>query len=885
MTTRNLSALFAPGAIALIGASNQSGSVGAVLARNLFAGGFDGPIMPVNPHEGEIQSVACYRSVADLPATPDLAVIAIPAAAIPGLIAELGARGCRAAVIITAGLEPHTKAATLAAARLHLLRVIGPNCLGFQSPARGINASFAHLAPDPGDIAFVTQSGAIATSMIDWARGRGIGFSHLLSLGDMSDVDFGDLLDFLALDAATRSILLYAETITQARKFMSAGRIAARAKPVIVVKGGRSVSGARAATSHTGALAGADLVYDAAFRRAGMMRVETLRDLFDAAETLASGWRPRGDRLLIVTNGGGLGVLAADALEKEGGRLATLSEASIARLDAVMPKSWSRGNPVDILGDASGQRYGSALEAVAADNGWDAALLMNCPTGVADNAEAAVTVLSARKKDTERPWLGCWMGEATAEAPRRLLSRASLPNFETPDEAVRAFMQLVEHARNQALLLQVPTASSARPEGAKADVRAILNIVIAEGRTTLTEPEAKQVLAGYGIPVVMTIVAATPQEAGKAADAIGGAVVLKILSRQITHKTDVGGVALSLEGAAAVTAAADAMLEAVRKLMPGATIDGFTVQAMVKRPLAQELILGAVDDLTFGPCVLFGHGGVATEVIGDRVVGLPPLNADLARDMIGRTRVARLLAGHRNRPPADLDAVAATLVALSDLVIDFPEIAELDINPLLADANGVIALDARVIVHLAPKNATARLSICPYPEGLTHRVLVGDQDFLNRAIRPDDSAALIRMMQHTNPDDLRLRFHGSVGATPDRIAERLSQIDYDREMALVAIEPCGNFAGVSRLVFDPDFSAAELAILVRSDLQREGLGRVLLSELLAYARERGASLAWGDTMRTNTRLLKLANELGATQQPAPGDPLTIRVEFKLAPKR
>ncbi|MEQ1607484.1 MAG: GNAT family N-acetyltransferase [Hyphomonadaceae bacterium] len=885
MTTRNLSALFTPRVIALIGASNQPGSVGAVLARNLFAGGFDGPIMPVNPHEAEIQSVACYRSVSDLPATPDLAVIATPAATIPGLIAELGNRGCRAAVIITAGLDPHSKAATLAAARPHLLRVIGPNCLGFQSPARGINASFAHLAPDPGDIAFVTQSGAIATSIIDWARGRGVGFSHLLSLGDMSDVDFGDLLDFLARDAATRSILLYAETITQARKFMSAGRIAARAKPVIVVKGGRSVSGARAASSHTGALAGADIVYDAAFRRAGMLRVETLRDLFDAAETLASGWRPRGDRLLIITNGGGLGVLAADALEKEGGSLAVLSEASIAKLDVVMPKSWSRGNPVDILGDAPGQRYGSALEAVAADAGWDAALLMNCPTGVADNAEAAEAVLAARKKDSERPWLGCWMGDATAEAPRKLLSRAGLPNFETPDEAVRAFMQLVEHARNQALLLQAPARSTPPPEGAKAAVRAILDAVIAAGRTTLTEPEAKQVLAEYGIPVVRTIFAATPQEAGLAADAIGGAVVLKILSRQITHKTDVGGVRLSLEGAAAVTTAAQAMVETVRKLAPEAEIDGFTVQAMVKRPLAQELILGAVDDLTFGPCLLFGHGGIATEVIGDRVMGLPPLNGNLARDMIARTRVARLLAGFRNRPMADLNAVAATLVALSDLVIDCPEIAELDINPLLADADGVIALDARVIVRPAPENAPARLSICAYPEELTHRLLIGDQDFLIRAIRPDDSAALVDMMHHTNPDDLRLRFHGSIGATPDRLAARLSQIDYDREMALVAIEPGGNFAGVSRLIFEPDFSAAELAILVRSDLQGEGLGRVLLSEILAHARENGASRAWGDVMRGNARFLSLARELGATQTPSPDDPKITRVEFNLGPAR
>lgn len=882
MTTRNLSSLFAPKAIALIGASNQPGSVGAVVSRNLFAGGFDGPIMPVNPHEAEIQSVKCYRSVANLPAVPDLAIIATPPAAVASLITELGSRGCRSAVVITAGFDRAAKAEMLAAAKPTILRIMGPNCLGFLSPVRGINASFAHLAPDAGDIAFVTQSGAIATSMIDWACGRGIGFSHVMSLGDMSDVDFGDLLDYLALDAATRSILLYAENITQARKFMSAGRIAARTKPVVIVKAGRSSSGARAATSHTGALAGSDIVYDAAFRRAGILRVDTLRDLFDAAETLASGWRPRGDRLLIITNGGGLGVLAADALEQEGGRLAVLSAASIAKLSAAMPAAWSHANPVDIIGDASGARYEAAIDAVADDPNWDTLLVMNCPTGVADSTQAAAAILHARIGKPERPWLACWMGEATAKAPRRLLSQSRLPNYETPHEAISAFMQLVEHARNQASLLQAPMANVVRPPQSAEKVRAIFKFVLDEGRSTLTELEAKEVLASYGIPVVATRMAATPEDAGILAKEIGGRVVLKILSRQITHKSDVGGVKLALEGENAVSQAAKEMHAAILKIAPQAQIDGFTVQPMIYRPLAQELILGAVDDPTFGPCLLFGHGGVATEVIADRVMGLPPLNDNLAQDMITRTRVAKLLAGYRGRPPANLPAVAAALVALSDLVIEFPEIVELDINPLLADVDGVMALDARIIVQPTVAGAVTRLSIRPYPGELSRREQVGDQAMQIRPLRPNDATALATMMRNTDADHMRLRFHGTIGGILDELAVRLSQIDYDREMAFAAILPDGSIAGVSRLVFDPEYSTAELAVMVRSDVQSEGLGHVLLSSILEYGKSRGASRAWGDIMSGNTRMLNLATEFGATRTTTPDTRGLTRVEFQLA---
>jgi acetyltransferase len=879
MTTRNLDALFMPKAIALVGASNQEGSVGSILARNLLGGGFDGPILPINPRAEEVRSVRCFHSPAELPATPDLAVIATPPAVIPGLVADLGQRGCRAAVVITAGFDTKLKQDMLAAGRPHLMRIVGPNCLGFLSPVRGINASFSHLTPARGGLAFVTQSGAIATSIIDWAIGRDIGFSHLISLGDMSDVDFGDLLDFLALDQETRAILLYAETITEARKFMSAGRIAARTKPVIVVKGGRSRSGAAAAASHTGALAGADAVYDAAFRRAGMLRVGTLRELFDAAATLASGAQAAGDRLTILTNGGGLGVLAADALELAGGVLADLSSDTRTRLDNVLPRGWSHGNPVDILGDAQGDRYEAALNVLAEAPGSDALLVMNCPTGVADSLDAAKATARAKPKATRQSILGCWMGEASASSPRDFLSRSGIPNYETPDEAVRAFMQLAEYARNQRALFETPPASRSTVANRKEDARAIIAAVREDGRTTLTEPEAKSVLSAYNVPIVPTHTVASVEAAARMADSIDGPVALKILSRDITHKSDVGGVHLNLSGAQATRHAAEDMLNRVEAAQPTARIDGFTVQAMVRRPHAQEVLLGAVVDATFGPCLMFGHGGTATEVIADRCIGLPPLSINLALDMIGRTRVSKLLAGYRDRKPADLNAVAGALVSLSELVVDIPEIAELDINPLLVDSEGVIALDARIIVGPPPSRAD-RLAIRPYPTELETQLQVETLSLRLRPIRPEDASGLADMARRTDPNDLRLRFHGGVSAT-GMPAVRLSQIDYDREMVFVAELNDGSICGVVRMIFDPDFSSAECAILVRTDVQRRTIGRSLLREALAYAKKRGARKVWGDILSDNIRILDFARRLGAVVSHGPVGSRLSKAEFIL----
>jgi acetyltransferase len=885
MSIRNLDALFHPKAIALLGASNEAGSVGAVIMRNLLAGGFRGQIMPVNPHETSIQGRENHRSVSELPVTPDLAIIATPPAAIPALVAELGARGCRAAIVITSGLDRDQRAQMFEAARPHLMRIVGPNCLGFLSPRAGLNASFAHLKPLAGDVAFVTQSGAIATSILDWATGRGIGFSHIVSLGDMSDVDFGDLLDYLALDAQTKSILLYVETITHARKFMSAARIAARAKPTIVVKAGRGEGGARAAASHTGAMAGADSVYDAAFRRAGMLRVEGLRDLFDAAETLAHGVKPHGDRLTILTNGGGLGVIAADALEQQHGRLASLSDSCAAALDKVLPRAWSRANPIDILGDARGARYGASLDALADEHDQqDAILLMNCPTGVTDNLEAAEAVLAARVRHPRLPLIACWMGETTAAAPRKRLSDAHVPNYETPEEAVRAFLHLADYARNQASLMETPEASAERPAASREAARDIIANVLAEDRTLLSAPEARRVVAAYGVPAVETETVVSPEDAGAVATRIKGPFALKILSRDITHKTDVGGVALDLVDAEAVVAAARRMLDAVHRSAPGAHIDGFTLEPMIKRPMAHELIIGASEDRTFGPALLFGHGGVAAETVADRVMGLPPLNSALALEMIARTRVAKLLAGYRDRPAADHAAIARALVSVSDLIVDIPEIVELDINPLLADAEGVLALDARIVVRAISGDRMERLCIRPYPAELAKDILLDNNVELRlRPIRPDDAPALIEMGARTSRQDLRLRFHGAVRGITSLASARLTQIDYDREMAFVAVEAKGDIAGVASLGFDPEFETAEFAIVVRSDMQGHGLGRKLIAEILIHARARGAERVWGDVLRENENMLTMAREMGAALTPRSDGPAIVRAEFHLTP--
>lgn len=886
MTVRNLDALFHPRAIALIGASNRPGAVGQVLARNLLESGFAGPVMPVNPHDQAVRSALAYDSIAHLPCAPDLAVIATPAESIPGLIAELGARGCRAAVVISAGFEgaqgASLRQAALDAARPHLVRIVGPNCLGVICPASGVNASFAHLMPVAGGLALVSQSGAIAAAALDWAHGRGLGFSKIITVGDALDVDVGDLLDYLALDSDTRAILLYVESVTAARKFMSAARIAARAKPVIVLKAGRSSAGAKAAFSHTGALAGADAVYDAAFRRAGMLRVFELREVFEAAETLGAGLSVTGDRLAILTNGGGAGVLAVDALEARGGRLSDLSPATLEKLGAIAPRNWSRRNPVDILGDAPAALYESTLSILAQAPEVDALLVMNCPVAVTDSTAVAHAVLRGAPQGPHRkPIITCWLGDTTVAEGRRLLAGAGLPSSEAPDEAVRAVMHLVDHYRNQALLLQTPAPASDIPDAPAA--RRIVEKALAEARTALTDPEARELLAAYGIAALTSAVARDPQAAGAAAAKVSGPVALKILSRDISHKSDVGGVALGLSGAEPVETEAVAMLARVRAAKPAAVIDGFVVEAMVTRPQSQELLVGIAGDPTFGPVVLFGQGGTAAEVIADRCVGLAPLDDVLARDMIARTRVSRLLAGYRDRPAADLAAIARVLVALGQIAGDLPEVRELDINPLLADEAGVLALDARIGLA-APGEAAPALAIVPYPASLASRTTVAGEMIFFRPIRPQDAPGLIDMVDRSKPEDVHFPFGDGMRHMTDDLAVYLSQIDYDRQMAFVAEDVDGAIVGVGRLASDPEGDTAEFALMVRSDHQDLGLGRLLMKTLLKYAQARGLREVWGQVAVANSRMLQLCGGLGLTRA-AEGDPASVRMVKTLAPRK
>ncbi len=886
MSIRNLDAVFQPKSVALIGASTRAHSVGSVTAENLRTAGFDGSIMLVNSRHTAVAGTLCYRDVAALPTAPDLAVICTPAPTVPGLIAELGARGTKGVIIITAGFREAGNAtgqaleqAMLDAAKPYLMRIIGPNCLGVLSTPSKLNASFAQAMPQKGSVAFVAQSGAMVTTVLDWANGRGIGFSHLVSLGDMSDVDFGDMLDYLALDKDTGAILLYIEAITQARKFMSAARAAARLKPVIAIKAGRQAAAAKAAASHTGALAGMDAVYDAAFERAGILRAYDLDEIFDAVETLSVKPMVRGNRLSIVTNGGGAGVLATDSLISQGGAIASLSEDLSAKLNLVLPSTWSHGNPVDIIGDASAKRYSDTLDILRASEDHDAILVLNCPTAVASGLEAADAVIAAAK--TSRvPILTNWLGAQSAEASRAAFEAAKIPTYDTPEKATRGFMHMVRYRRGQETLMEVPPSI---PEGPPPDRETAAKIVrAAPSGGWLDATVVHTLLECYRIPVVQTERAATPDEVGAAAGRIGGAIALKILSPDITHKSDVGGVTLGVVGAQTARMAAADMQSRVAKFAPSALLEGFLVQQMVQRPHAHELIVGMAVDRTFGPFVLFGQGGTAVEIIDDKTLGLPPLNLKLAGEMIGRTRVSRQLKGYRDRPPADMEAIGLTLVKLSQLICDFPEIAELDINPLLADENGVIALDARVRIAPSEGASRDRLAIRPYPDELvTREHLEGTGDFLLRPVKPEDAPAFVDFFGRLSPEDVRLRFLTPLKSLPPMILARLTQIDYDREMAFVLLDSAGKIAGVARIAADPDNVRAEFAVVVRSDLKGHGAGRLLMQRLGTYARDRGIGELFGDILAENTKMLALCREQGCSIVPAAADRSLMRASLRI----
>jgi acetyltransferase len=887
MSTYRLERLFAPRSIALAGASPRDGSVGRKILHNLRTAGFAGPIHIVNPRHREIDGIATVAHFEQLPDVPDLAVIAAPPPTIPGLVEAAGTKGCAGAVIITAGLGHGPGSLAQAAAqtaRAHGLRLIGPNCLGVMVPGARLNASFAASAPHAGDLALVSQSGAIAAGMIEWAAKKNIGFSAVLSLGDQVDVDIADCLDYLALDRATRAILLYVESVGDARKFMSAARAAARAKPVVVVKSGRHAQGARAAATHTGALAGSDAVYEAAFRRAGLLRVRGLGELFDAAEMLGRVKPFPGERLAILTNGGGVGVLAVDRLIDLDGTLAGLSPATLTRLDAAMPPIWSRANPIDIAGDSDASRYVAALEALLADPANDAVLVMNVSTALASATEAAQAIVNVARKHREgpgprKPILAVWVGEDAAASDA--FESAAIPHFADESGAVEGFMQLVRYRVAQETLMATPPSLPVDFAPDLAVARRVVHAALQSGKAWLDPVEAKELLSAYAIPIAPVTLARDPGEAAAAAApllASGQTVVVKILSPDIVHKSEVAGVRLNLTSAAAVAEATADILARAKAARPEARITGVTIHPMILRPKARELIAGLADDPTFGPVVVFGAGGTAVEVISDKALALPPLDLKLAQDLIARTRIARVLKAYRNVPAADASALALVLVKLAQLAADIPEIRELDLNPLLADQSGVIVVDARIAI--APVEARVRgphghprFAVRPYPaEWERHVTLRDGTAILVRPIRPEDERLYGTFFAGVTDQDLRLRFFAPVKDFSHAFIARFTQIDYARAMAFIAIEErTGQLLGVVRLHANATYDRGEYAILVRSDLKGRGLGWLLMQTIIDYARAEGLRAIEGQVLRDNTTMMAMCQELGFSIVPDPDD--------------
>ncbi|MEX2353650.1 MAG: bifunctional acetate--CoA ligase family protein/GNAT family N-acetyltransferase [Gammaproteobacteria bacterium] len=889
MSILNLDKLLRPASVALIGASNSHNKVGNVVMRNLIEAGFNGPVFPVNPKYRNIRGVYAYADISDLPLVPDLAVICTPAITVPDLVGRLGKLGTRAVVVLSAGLNQNVDGSTLEqqmldAAKPFGLRILGPNCVGLLVPGIGLNASFAHTSSLPGRLALLSQSGALCTTILDWAKSRGIGFSHFISMGDSADIDFGDLLDYLANDRGTTGILLYIESIKHARKFMSAARAASRNKHVIVIKAGRSVEGAQAAASHTGALAGNDHVFDAAIRRAGMLRVETFSELFAAVETLAYARAVEGKRLLILTNGGGPGVLAADYLIDSGGSLAKLSDTTIASLDQVLPPIWSRSNPVDIIGDSDARRYVEALTILQNDPDHDAVLVLLVPSAVIDNSAVAAAI-AEQATYSKKTILTCWMGQDGVSKARAIFRQAAIPAYNTPEDAIRAFMQMVDYRQNQLSLIETPSIMATEFNPDRKAVAGLITDVLAEDRELLNEYESKKVLAAYAIPVVETRVAADISEAVNSADELGYPVALKINSRDISHKSDVGGVVLDIGSSGILQNVAEGMLARIKRSHPDAGIDGFTVQPMIHRPNAQELIIGISTDPVFGPVIMFGEGGVSVELIRDNTLGLPPLNMALASQMIDRTRISRLLAGYRNIRAADMEQIKLTLIKISQLVIDHPEVVELDINPLYADSKGVIALDARIRVNQTNGDGEKRLAIRPYPQDLEEEVGLEDMTFMLRPIRPEDEAAHNEFFRHLSTEDAYFRFFRAGNYFTHQQVARFTQIDYDREMAFIASRKFDDghheTFGVVRAVTDADNIEAEFAVIVRSDFHGHGLGATLMQKIINYCKARGTQRLTGQALHNNTNVIRLAKKFGFSVETTEDDRTMVNLKLEL----
>ncbi len=874
MSTRNLNHIFKPQRVALVGASGRAGSLGLAVVQNLKRMPDKPELVFINPRHKEIENQTSYPSLTAAPGPIDLAVIAVGRDLVMGIAEEAARLGIPAAVVITADTrhdETSLKSKLAELSKRSGMRIVGPNCLGVIAPKSGLNASFAAHSVAPGDLALVSQSGAITVSLIAWAAQRNIGFSGLVSVGDMADVGFADLLDWFAQDAGTRAILLYVEAISHAQRFMSAARVAARIKPVIVIKAGRSQVAAKAAASHTGALTGADDVYDAAFRRAGLLRVDGIEELFQAAETLGRITPFAGNRLAIVTNGGGLGVLTADELETAGGTLTQFSDATISALDSCLPDSWSHANPADIVGDADAARFQAALESLLADANTDAVMVLHCPTALSRADEVADAVVRAfdrhnRKFIRRKPVFAVWLG--ATETTNRIFSQAHIPHFDT--DAVRGFMHCVNWRKSRDELMAMPPALTTQVPDAET-AREIIHKALERGEQWLSPMDVNSVLRCYGINGAEIIRATTGEEAARLSQPlldVYGACVVKILSPDILHKSDVGGVALNLRSAEEVLRATNEILQRARRLKPQARIEGVTLHPMINRPHGRELIAGISEDLTFGPVILFGHGGKAVEIYRDRAIGLPPLNMTLAHDMIGRTRISRLLDAHRDEPAAAREEIASVLVKLAQLSADIPQIISLDLNPLIADQDGVIVLDARIEIARAQPltryGANPRFAIAPYPKAWERHVTLRDgKKLFIRPVCPEDETLYENFFAKVSQEDLRLRFFSSIREFSHQFIARLTQNDYARAYAVVALdEDTGEMTGAIRLMHDPDDISGEYAILVRSDWKGRGLGWQLMLLVIEYARIAGLKHIEAQVLPENRAMLDMCSELG-----------------------
>jgi len=884
--------LFEPAAVAIVGAGERKGSVGSVLIENMLAAGYRGQLYAVNPKHREVRGVPCFPAIGDVPERVDLAVIATPAATVPGIIEQCGAAGVRAAVVISAGFSESGPAgaklerALLENARRHRLRVLGPNCLGIMRPDVGLNATFARGHARPGSLGLIAQSGAVCTAMLDWAAAHDVGFSCVVSLGGSTDVDFGEIVDYLVNDPKTEHILLYIEGVRDARRFMSALRAAARVKPVILMKVGRQPAGSRAAVSHTGALVGADDVFDAVVRRAGAVRVRTIGQLVAAAQALSSNVRPRGDRLAVVTNGGGPGVMAADRAGDLRIPLAELSSATFETLKKALPSNWSKGNPVDLIGDADAERYQAALAACLADSGVDGVLVILAPQAMTAPLEVA-RVVAACARETDKPLLTCWMGEQQVAESRRFFAERGIPTFRTPEPAIDMFAHVSAFHRNQKILLQAPGPLSPHPEPDMAGARLVIEGALAEHRTVLSEMEAKAVLAAFRVPVARAVRARSADEAMLVAEKTGFPVAMKIDSPDVTHKSDVGGVRLNIANAQAARDAYRELAAGLERARPGARLSGIVVEPMVARPNGRELLVGVVRDSVFGPAITFGTGGTAVEVYADRAVALPPLNAVLADDLVHGTRASRLLDAFRNMPPVDRAALQEVLLRVSELVCELPEILEMDINPLLADESGAIALDARIAIGRADRALPryGHMAIHPYPvQFVTEWTAPDGECVMVRPIRPEDAEIEREFVKQLSPEAKYFRFMNSLRELTPQMLARFTQIDYDREMALVATTARdGREAeiGVARYVTHPDGSSCEFAIVVSDEWRKRGLGRYLMARLIEIARSRGLARMSGDILAANHPMLALVVSLGFAVEDSPGESGVRRVTLAL----